>query len=147
MANLKTPKSTHLISSANRRSPSLNSRFIGNPWINQAANNLDKIGWLLGGLLVVGPVVLSLVSNIPHQPQSLPISAKALVANQVIGLEVARTPQQQAVGLMYRTELPANRGMLFLIHPPQTVNFWMKNVQIHLDILFLKDGVIKAIRL
>jgi uncharacterized protein len=145
MGNLKTPKSTHIISSATLRSQRLKSRFLGNPWINQAANNLDRIGWILGGLLVVGPVVLSLVSNSPHQPKSLPISAKALVANQVIGLEVARTPQQQAVGLMYRTDLAANRGMLFLFNPPQTVNFWMKNVQIHLDILFLKDGVVKAI--
>ena len=126
MANLKPAKPTH-------------------PSINQVANNLDKIGWILGGLLVLGPVFISLVSISPHQPKSLPISAKALVANQVIELEVARTSQQQAVGLMYRTELPPNRGMLFLFHPPQTVNFWMKNVQIHLDILFLKDGMVKAI--
>jgi uncharacterized protein len=145
MANLKRARSTHLISFANLKVQGLKSRFIGNPWINQAANNLDRIGWILGGLLVVGPVILSLVSSSPHQPKSLPISAKALVANQVIGLEVARTPQQQAVGLMYRTDLAANRGMLFLFNPPQTVNFWMKNVQIHLDILFLKDGEIKAI--
>ncbi|HAZ43018.1 MAG TPA: hypothetical protein DDW76_38370 [Cyanobacteria bacterium UBA11369] len=146
MSNLKPPKSTHPISFTNLKPQSLNSRFIGNPWINQAAKNLDRIGWILGILLVLAPVFLTLLSSI-HQPQSLPISAKALVGNQVIELEVARTPQQQAVGLMYRTDLPANRGMLFLFHPPQTVNFWMKNVQIHLDILFLKDGVVKAIRL
>ena len=145
MANLKPAKSTHPIYSPNLKIQGLHSRFIGNPRINQAANNLDRIGWILGGLLVVGPVILSLLSSSPHQPQSLPISAKALVANQVIELEVARTPQQQAVGLMYRTDLPANRGMLFFFHPPQTVKFWMKNVTIHLDILFLKDGVVKAI--
>ena len=144
MANLKPAKSTHPISSPNLKIQGLHSRFIGNPRINQAANNLDRIGWILGILLVLAPVFLTLLSSI-HQPQSLPISAKALVGNQVIELEVARTPQQQAVGLMYRTDLPANRGMLFLFHPPQTVNFWMKNVQIHLDILFLKDGMVKAI--
>lgn len=144
MANLKRAKSTHPISSPNLKSQGLNSRFLSNSWINKAANNLDIIGWILGILLVLAPVFLTLLSS-SHQPKSLPISAKALVANQVIELEVARTPQQQAVGLMYRTDLPANRGMLFLFHPPQTVNFWMKNVQIHLDILFLKDGVVKAI--
>ncbi|HAZ48048.1 MAG TPA: hypothetical protein DDW76_07765 [Cyanobacteria bacterium UBA11369] len=144
MANLKRARSTHLISFANLKVQGLNSRFIGNSWINQVANNLDRIGWILGILLVLAPVFLTLLSS-SHQPQSLSISAKALVDNQVIELEVASTPQQQAVGLMYRTDLPANRGMLFLFNPPQTVNFWMKNVQIHLDILFLKDGVVKAI--
>ena len=140
MANLKRAKSTHPISYPNLKAQGLNTRCI-----NHVANNLDRIGWILGGLLVLGPVFISLVSISPHQPKSLPISAKALVANQVIELEVASTPQQQAVGLMYRTDLPANRGMLFLFHPPQTVNFWMKNVPIQLDILFLKDGVVKAI--
>ena len=139
MPNLKPAKPTHPISYLNLKAQGLNTR-----WINQVANNLDRIGWILGILLVLAPVFLTLLSS-SHQPKSLPISAKALVGNQVIELEVARTPQQQAVGLMYRTDLPANRGMLFLFNPPQTVNFWMKNVPIHLDILFLKDGVVKAI--
>jgi hypothetical protein len=77
--------------------------------------------------------------------QTLPISAKATMAGQVIQLEVARTPQQQQMGLMYRTSLADDRGMLFLFNPPQPINFWMKNTLIPLDMVFMLDGVVKAI--
>ncbi len=46
--------------------------------------------------------------------QQLPISAVAVVPDGTkIELEVAQTPQQQAMGLMHRPALPDNRGMLF----------------------------------
>lgn len=77
--------------------------------------------------------------------QTLPISAKATMASQVIQLEVARTPQQQQMGLMYRKSLADDRGMLFLFNPPQPINFWMKNTLIPLDMVFMLDGVVKAI--
>lgn len=79
--------------------------------------------------------------------QMLPISATAKMGEEVIELEVTRTPEQQAMGLMYRTALPDNRGMLFDFQPPQTVSFWMKNVKIPLDMVFLREGVVKAIAL
>jgi uncharacterized membrane protein (UPF0127 family) len=75
----------------------------------------------------------------------LPISAKLLVNQEIIELEVAQTPQQQQIGLMYRDSLLPNRGMLFPFNPPQTVSFWMKNVSIPLDMIFISEGVIKHI--
>jgi uncharacterized protein len=87
-----------------------------------------------------------LVSSSPtNSGQMLPISAQAEMAGQRIMLEVARTPQQQAMGLMYRTSLADNRGMLFAFNPPQPVNFWMKNTLIPLDMVFLRNGEVKAI--
>ena len=77
--------------------------------------------------------------------QKLPISAQVIVAGHSIGLEVARTPEQQAVGLMNRTTLANDRGMLFPFEPPQSVKFWMKDTLIPLDMIFLRDGVVKAI--
>jgi uncharacterized membrane protein (UPF0127 family) len=84
------------------------------------------------------------INNI-SQGQNLPISAKLLINQEIIELEVAQTPQQQQIGLMYRDVLPANRGMLFPFNPPQTVSFWMKNVSIPLDMIFISQGVIKHI--
>lgn len=79
--------------------------------------------------------------------QLLPIEAKAMMGNEVIELEVTRTPQQQQLGLMYRDQasLPDNRGMLFSFEEPKIARFWMKNVLIPLDMVFLLDGKIQAI--
>ena len=75
----------------------------------------------------------------------LPISARARIADRPIELEVAKTTEQQAMGLMYRTDLPDDRGMLFEFKPARWVNFWMKNCKISLDMIFIRDGVVTAI--
>lgn len=78
-----------------------------------------------------------------NEAQNLPISAKATMSNnEIIELEVAKTPEQQQIGLMFRESLPTNRGMLFSFSPPQITRFWMKNVTIPLDIIFMKEGSI-----
>jgi uncharacterized protein len=78
--------------------------------------------------------------------QTLPISGVAIVPNGTkINLEVARTPQEQAIGLMYRKDLPPDRGMLFQFSSAQPVRFWMKNTLIPLDMVFLRKGVVQYI--
>jgi hypothetical protein len=78
--------------------------------------------------------------------QTLPISGVAIVPNGTkINLEVARTQQEQAIGLMYRKDLPPDRGMLFQFPSAQPVRFWMKNTLIPLDMVFLRKGVVQYI--
>src|SRR5690606_39327706 len=61
-------------------------------------------------------------------------------------VEVARTPQEQARGLMFRTELGPNEGMVFPRNPPDVASFWMKNTPLPLDIIFIgEDGRIMNI--
>jgi hypothetical protein len=86
-------------------------------------------------------------SSSPAAPtgQQLPITAEAEMGGQMIQLEVARTPEQQAMGLMHRPELPDNRGMLFPFDPPRPSRFWMKNTPEPLDMVFLLNGEIQAI--
>ncbi|HTX50083.1 MAG TPA: DUF192 domain-containing protein [Caulobacteraceae bacterium] len=56
-------------------------------------------------------------------------------------VEIAATPRQQEVGLMFRPAMAAGRGMLFEMGPPQQASFWMKNCPVPLDMLFIRaDG-------
>ena len=61
-------------------------------------------------------------------------------------VEVARTPEQQERGLMFRQSLGDNQGMIFPYDPPVPASFWMKNTLIPLDIIFIRpDGRIANI--
>lgn len=61
-------------------------------------------------------------------------------------IEIATAPQDQAQGLMFRTELAPNAGMLFLYPEPRQITMWMKNTILPLDMLFIeKDGRISRI--
>ena len=77
--------------------------------------------------------------------QMLPITAIAEIGGETIELEVAKTPEQQATGLMFRESLADNRGMLFPFQYERTARFWMKNVPISLDIIFLNGDRIVGI--
>lgn len=79
------------------------------------------------------------------QGQKLPVTAQVEINGELIELEVARTQEEQAMGLMYRDTLAANRGMLFPLEPPRKAQFWMKNVEIPLDMIFLHEGEVRAI--
>lgn len=52
-------------------------------------------------------------------------------------VEVAETPEQQATGMMFRTGMARNRGMLFPMNPPRAAHFFMRNTLIPLDIIFI----------
>lgn len=108
----------------------------------------------VAGVLMLGCQPSPTPTGVPSQPEAvqpgvtvssqsgqlLPITAQVTINNQLVELEVAQTPQEQATGLMSRETLADNRGMLFPFDPPRPVSFWMKNVLIDLDMIFLRDG-------
>ncbi len=72
-------------------------------------------------------------------PQNLPtVRLNAGIHN--IQAQLAQTPEQRATGLMFRSSMPTNDGMLFAFEAPAKQCFWMKNTLLPLSIAFLTDN-------
>jgi uncharacterized membrane protein (UPF0127 family) len=66
--------------------------------------------------------------------------------SHAFSVEVVDTPESRSRGLMYRTDLADDAGMLFDFFTDQAVSFWMMNTFIPLDMIFVSnDGVIRSI--
>jgi len=94
--------------------------------------------------------VLTLLT-VPALAADAPVKLYPLVVHtqktaQMFQVELADTPELQEHGLMDRTELANDHGMLFVFPVEQTVSFWMHNTLIPLDIIFIKqDNTISQI--
>lgn len=64
-----------------------------------------------------------------------------------IDIEIADSEGQKALGLMFRTSLADNAGMLFpYAGPPREVTMWMRNTMISLDMVFIRaDGTVHRV--
>jgi len=78
--------------------------------------------------------------------EQAPLTIRSASGTHRFTVEIARSPREQANGLMHRQSLAPDRGMLFPYDPPQLASFWMKNTLIPLDIIFIRaDGTIARI--
>ncbi|MCR9123823.1 MAG: DUF192 domain-containing protein [Phyllobacteriaceae bacterium] len=94
-------------------------------------------------------VAASLVA-LANEPMRLPVDPAQLAVTSADGkerarfdLEIARTGDEHMRGLMHRTDLPADRAMLFVFDAAGQRAFWMKDTPLPLDIIFAaEDGTI-----
>jgi hypothetical protein len=92
-------------------------------------------------------LALSLLVCVSAQSQDSPQTNLPRIKLQAgmyqIDTQVAQTPEQRSIGLMFRTDMPAHEGMLFVFEQPATQCFWMKNTLIPLTAAFVaEDGTI-----
>ena len=61
-------------------------------------------------------------------------------------VDIANTPEKQQLGLQFVRSLPENSGLLFSFSSPRTLNFWMSNCYLPLDIAFIdnKGTIVKT---
>lgn len=106
---------------------------------------------LAAGLALAGAAQAQQVNDDPTGPQpQLHTESLSIKGDDgkvhTFTVEVAQTAQEQAYGLMFRSAVPADKGMLFPLDTPQVVEFWMKNTIVPLDMVFISaDGTIASI--
>jgi uncharacterized protein len=97
----------------------------------------------IGALVLLGAALLLAVSAARSQPgvgQPQRLQAITLTAGMHnIRAEVALTPEQRQMGLMYRADLASHEGMLFVFDDATRQCFWMKNTPTPLTIAFVAD--------
>lgn len=97
------------------------------------------------GFLNCSEFILAIALLFLSNPAVLAESPVVEVGKNKVKVEVAQSQAEIERGLMFRTSLPEDHGMIFLFHPPRKVRFWMFNCNISLDMLFIKDGKILKI--
>lgn len=67
------------------------------------------------------------------------------INNQTFELIVADSQKEREVGLSETKSLPENQGMIFIFDKPDYYSFWMKNMTIPIDIIYINNGKIVTI--
>ena len=76
-------------------------------------------------------------------PELIPVTVRGAGGSHVFRVELADTAAEQSRGLMYRTDLKPDGGMLFAPYPPEggpprEASFWMRDTPSSLDIVFIR---------
>jgi uncharacterized membrane protein (UPF0127 family) len=92
------------------------------------------------------PVASGFEPGEPTQAQGTLQTMKLWLGSAELKAELALTPIQQQTGMMYRTNLAENSGMLFPLAYTQQASFWMKHCPYPLSIAYIDtEGVIREI--
>lgn len=82
----------------------------------------------------------------PAAPKSIEDRFAIKVGPRTVQMQVALYPAEQQKGLMFRQNMGAEEGMVFVFDQPQQMSFWMRNTPLPLDIgYFDAEGVLKEV--
>src|SRR3954471_17019357 len=80
----------------------------------------------------------------PPLPRGHVVLDSAFGGKAAVEVEIAATPDSTQRGLMWRRELAAGKGMLFVFEGEEDHSFWMKNTLIPLDMIFIRADLVVA---
>lgn len=88
-------------------------------------------------VLLVAFLVLAISYTFSSEKAHAPVMEQSPTAP--LRFEIVRTPEAQAQGLSGRTDVPSGYGMLFVFAERKAYSFWMKDMLVPIDILWLSD--------
>ncbi len=104
-------------------------------------NPIISLQTLLRSAALVGSTLL--FAALPAWSQDAPQTDLPRVTLEAgmfrIDTQVAMTPAQRGIGLMFRKDMPQQEGMIFVFEQPAVQCFWMKNTLLPLTAAFVAD--------
>lgn len=96
---------------------------------------------LLAALLLLvaapGPAAAQEIVAAQATLRTIPLRVIGKAGTHRLQVEVAASPREQQIGMMFRTRLARGKGMLFPFASPRPLTFWMENTVIPLDLVFI----------
>ena len=90
-------------------------------------------------ILAISLTAPALHTQAQNAPQTTLPRTSITAGMYLIDAQVAMTPREREIGLMFRKEMPVQEGMLFVFEQPATQCFWMKNTILPLTAAFVAD--------
>jgi uncharacterized protein len=84
--------------------------------------------------------------QMPTEAQPRLPTMKIYLGAEILDTELALTPQEETTGMMFRTNIPEDDSMLFVLPYPAAASFWMTNCPVSESAAYISpDGVIEEL--
>ena len=100
--------------------------------MKKLSNKITILSFSILIIITLSIVILILINN---------KESRVCIKKICFNIEIAKTQEEREKGLMYRSHLEENKGMLFIFQDEEIYPFWMKNTLIPLDIIWINKDL------